>query len=92
MQELECDRSILFISFKKGYTTYIRPTILSTILKQTMLLGYKQTNQPWTCSKLRHMISEPWQSPKHFMVGFQLTADVLLKGAQHIHQFLPNKL
>ena len=38
-------RSLLFISFKKGHTSDIRPTILSSWLKQTILLCYKQADQ-----------------------------------------------
>ena len=38
-------RSLLFISFKKGYTSDIRPATLSSWLKQTILLCYKQTDQ-----------------------------------------------
>ena len=38
-------RSLLFISFKKGHTSDIRPTTLSSWLKQTILLCYKQADQ-----------------------------------------------
>ena len=38
-------RSLLFISFKKGHPSNIRPTILSSWLKQTILLCYKQADQ-----------------------------------------------
>ena len=38
-------RSLLFIPFKKGHTSYIRPATLSSWLKQTVLLCYKQANQ-----------------------------------------------
>ena len=34
-----------FISFKKGHTSDIRPTTLSSWLKQTILLCYKQADQ-----------------------------------------------
>ena len=37
--------SLLFISFKKGYTSDIRPVTLSSWLKQTILLCYKQADQ-----------------------------------------------
>ena len=37
--------SLLFISFKKGHTSDIRPTTLSSWLKQTILLCYKQADQ-----------------------------------------------
>ena len=37
--------SLLFISFKKGHTSDIRPATLSSWLKQTILLRYKQAHQ-----------------------------------------------
>ena len=42
---LRGSRSLLFISFKKGHTSDIRPTTLSSWLKQTILLCYKQADQ-----------------------------------------------
>ena len=41
----ERSRSLLFISFKKGHTSDIRPATLSSWLKQTILLCYKQADQ-----------------------------------------------
>ena len=38
-------RSLLFISFKKGHTSDIRPATLSSWLKQNILLCYKQAYQ-----------------------------------------------
>ena len=38
-------RSLLFISFKKGHTSDIRPATFSSWLKQTILLCYKQADQ-----------------------------------------------
>ena len=38
-------RSLLFISFKRAHTSDIRPTTLSSWLKQTILLCYKQADQ-----------------------------------------------
>ena len=38
-------RSLLFISFKKGHTSDIRPSTLSSWLKQTILLCYKLADQ-----------------------------------------------
>ena len=43
-KDLRGSRSLLFISFKKGHTSDIRPTTLSW-LKQTILLCYKQADQ-----------------------------------------------
>ena len=42
---LRGSRSLLFISFKKGHTSDIRPATLSSWLKQTILLCYKQADQ-----------------------------------------------
>ena len=44
-KDLRGSRSLLFISFKKGHTSDIRPTTLSSWLKQTILLCYKQADQ-----------------------------------------------
>ena len=44
-KDLRGSRSLLFISFKKGHTSDIRPATLSSWLKQTVLLCYKQADQ-----------------------------------------------
>ena len=44
-KEMRGSRSLLFISFKKGHTSDIRPATLSSWLKQTILLCYKQADQ-----------------------------------------------
>ena len=44
-QDLRGSRSLLFISFKKGHTSDIRPATLSSWLKQTILLCNKQADQ-----------------------------------------------
>ena len=44
-KDLRGSRSLLFISFKKRHTSDIRPTTLSSWLKQTILLCYKQADQ-----------------------------------------------
>ena len=44
-KDLRVSRSLLFISFKKGHTSVIRPATLSSWLKQTILLCYKQADQ-----------------------------------------------
>ena len=44
-KDLRGSRSLLFISFKKGHTSDIRPAKLSSWLKQTILLCYKQADQ-----------------------------------------------
>ena len=44
-KDLRGSRSLLFISCKKGHTSDIRPATLSSWLKQTILLCYKQADQ-----------------------------------------------
>ena len=44
-KDLRGSRSLLFISFKKVHTSDIRPATLSSWLKQTILLCYKQADQ-----------------------------------------------
>ena len=44
-KDLRGSQSLLFISFKKGHTSDIRPATLSSWLKQTILLCYKQADQ-----------------------------------------------
>ena len=44
-KDLRGFRSLLFLSFKKGHTSDIKPATLSSWLKQTILLCYKQADQ-----------------------------------------------
>ena len=44
-KDVRGSRSLLFISFKKGHTSDIRPTTPSSCLEQTILLCYKQADQ-----------------------------------------------
>ena len=44
-KDLRGSRSLLFISFKKGHTSDIRPATLFSWLKQTILPYYKQADQ-----------------------------------------------
>ena len=44
-KDLRGSRSLLFISLNKGHTSDIRPATLSSWLKQTILLCYKQADQ-----------------------------------------------
>ena len=44
-KDLRGSRSLLFISFKKGHSSDIRPATLCSWLKQTILLCYKQADQ-----------------------------------------------
>ena len=77
-KDLRGSRSLLFISFKKGHTSDIRPATLSSWLKQTILLCYinKQINKPWTWSKLKRMTIGPLRP---FTVGYRWT-----KSCKHI--------
>ena len=62
-KDLRGSRSLLFISFKKGHTSDIRPaTLLSYFVTN------KQTNKPWTWSKLNRMT--PPRPLRPFMVGY----------------------
>ena len=61
-QDLRGSRCLLFISFKKGHTLNIRPTTLSSWLKQTILQCYY-----W--SKLKRMTFGPLQPFKAFYGG-----------------------
>ena len=45
IKDLRGAQSLLFISFKKGHTSDIIPATLSSWLKQTILLCYKQADQ-----------------------------------------------
>ena len=74
-KDLRGSRSLLFISFKKGHASDIRPTTLSSWLKQTILLCYinKQTNKPWTWSRLKHMTLGPSRPLRPFTVGYRWT-------------------
>ena len=70
-KDLRGSRSLLFISFKKGHTSDIRPTTLSSWLKQlSYFVTNKQTNKPWTWSKLKRMTCGPLQPLRPFTVGF----------------------
>ena len=75
-KDLTGSRSLLFISFKKGHTSDFRPCYSLFLVKQTILLCYitnKQTNIPWTWSKLKHMTLGPLWPLRPFTVGFQWT-------------------
>ena len=63
---------IIFISFKKAHTSDIRPATLSSSFFATLsyFVTNKQTNSPWTWSKLKHMTLGPLQLRRPFMVGF----------------------
>ena len=73
-KDLRGSRSLLFISFKNGHTSDIRPATLSSWLKQTIyFVTNKQTNKPWTWSKLKRMTSGPSWPLRPFTVGYRWT-------------------
>ena len=87
-------RSLLFISFKKRHTSDIRPATLSSWFKQPFYLDInKQTNNPWTCSKLKSMTLGPSRPLRLFTVGIGGPdhASLSLESSQHIHKFLPKR-
>ena len=75
-KDLRGSRSLLFISFKKGHTSDIRPATLSSWLKQTILLCYKQADQ-------QAFLRWSFGGPNH--------ASLSLESSQHIHKFLPKR-
>ena len=73
-KDLRGSRSLLFISFKKGHTSDSRPATLSSWLKQpSYFVTNKQTNKPWTWSKLKRMISGLSRPLRPFTVGYRWT-------------------
>ena len=69
-KDLRGYRSLLFMSFKKGHTSDIRPATLSTWLKQTILLCYKQADQQaLDSSNIKHMTLGPSRPLRPFTVG-----------------------
>ena len=69
-KDLRGSRSLLFISFKKGHTSDIRPATLSSWLKQTILLCYKQADQQ---AKLKLMTLGPLRPLRPFTVVYRWT-------------------
>ena len=70
-KDLRGSRSFPFISFKKGHTSDIRPATLSSWLKQTILLCYKQADQQVLdlVQELKHMIFGPSRPLRPFYGG-----------------------
>ena len=67
-KDLRGSRSLLFISFKKGHTSDIRPTTLSSWLKQTILLCYKQADEQALVQVKAHDI-RAFEASKAFYCG-----------------------
>ena len=73
-KDLRGSRSLLFISFKKGHTSDIRPATLSSWLKKPFyFVTNKQTDKPWTWSKLKRMTLGPSRPLRRFTVGYRWT-------------------
>ena len=73
-KDLRGSRSLLFISFKKGHTSDIRPATLSSWLKQTILLCYKQANQQaLDLVKVKAHDIRAFAASKTFTVGYRWT-------------------
>ena len=94
-KDLRGSRSLLFISFKKGHTSDIRPATLSSWLKQTILLCYKQADQQ--ALDLVHVKVHDiraFAASKAFYSGVsvdQIMQACHWKGSQHIYKFLPKR-
>ena len=73
-KDLRGSRSLLFISFKKGHTSDIRPATLSSWLKQTILLYYKQADQQ-ALDLVQVKAHDIWAfaASKSFTVGYRWT-------------------
>ena len=67
-KDLRGSRSLLFISFKKVYTSDIRPATLSSWPKQTILLCYKQADQ-----KALDLVQVKAHDIRAFTVGYWWT-------------------
>ena len=90
-KDLRGSRSILFISFKKGHTSDIRPATLSSWLKQTILLCYKQADQQaLDLVQVKAHDIRAFAASKAFFGGPN-HASLSLESSQHIHKFLPKR-
>ena len=94
-KDLRGSRSLLFISFKKGHTSDIRPATLSSWLKQTILLCYKQVDrQALDLVQVKAHDIRAFVASKAFygVVSVdQNHACVSLDSSQHIYKFLPKR-
>ena len=93
-KDLRGSRSPLFISFKKGHTSDIRPTTLSSWLKQTILLCYKQGDQQaLDLVQVKAHDIRAFAASKAFYGGVSVDQIMLACHwkAQHIYKFLPKR-
>ena len=94
-KDLRGSRSLLFISFKKGHTSDIRPATLSSWLKETILLCYKQADQQaLDLVQVKAHDIRAFVASKAFYGGVSVDpnhASVSLESSQHIYKFLPKR-
>ena len=94
-KDLRGSRSLLFISFKKGHTSDIRPATLSCWLKQTILLCYKQADQQTLdLVQVKAHDIRAFTASKAFYgggIGGPNQASLSLESSQHIFKFLPKR-
>ena len=92
-KDLRGSRSLLFISFKKGHISDIRPATLSSWLKQTILLYYKQADQQSLVQVKAHDIMAFAASKAFFGggLGGPNLASLSLESSQHIYKFLSKR-
>ena len=90
-KDLRGSRSLLFISFKKGHASDIRPATLSSWLKQTILLCYKQANQE--TFDLVQVKGHDIRAFGPFTVGYRWTKSCkrVTGNSQHIYKFLATR-
>ena len=91
-KDLRGSQSLLFISFKKGHTSDIRPATLSSWLKQTILLCYKQADQQaLDLVQVKAHDIRAFAASKAFLwwgISAPDHASLSLESSQHIHKFL----
>ena len=94
-KDVRGSQSLLFISFKKGHTSDIRPAILSSWLKQTILLCYKQADQQaLDLVQVKAHDIRAFAASKAFYGGVSVEsnhASVSLESSPHICNFLPKR-
>ena len=90
-KDLRGSRSLLFISFRKGHTSDIRPATLSSWLKQTILLCYKQADQQaLDLVQVKTHDIRAFTASKAFYDGPD-HASLSLESSQHFYKFLSKR-
>ena len=91
-KDLRGSQSLLFISFKKGHTSDIRPATVSSWLKQTILLCHKQGDQQaLDLVQVKAHDIRAFAASKAFYGGGPDHASLSLEGSQHIYKFLSKR-